>query len=136
MRHNPSKFNGKVNPNEANQLVRDIEKNFKATQCPEERKLSYAIYMLIEEAEFWGIGMKQMMEDREQIVTQKNEERLVCCKSSVGFTNQERHGKGCMYRKEVVLPLRKRNLRESFRVRLLEEYFPNSVRCTKEIEFM
>jgi len=25
--------------------------------------------MLIEEAEFWWIGMKQMMEDREEVVT-------------------------------------------------------------------
>ncbi|XP_068486320.1 uncharacterized protein [Phaseolus vulgaris] len=45
---------------------------FEATQCPEERKLSYAIYMFIEEAEFWWIGMKQMMEDKEEIVTWKS----------------------------------------------------------------
>jgi len=32
--------------------VRDIKRIFEATQCPEERKLSYAIYMLIEETDF------------------------------------------------------------------------------------
>ncbi|XP_068498179.1 uncharacterized protein [Phaseolus vulgaris] len=95
LRHNPPKFNGKVNPNEANKWVRDIENSFEATQCPEERKLSYVIYMLIEEVEFWWIGMKQMMEDKGEIVTW-----------------------------------------ESFKVRFLEEYFPNSVRYAKEIEFM
>ena len=49
--------------------MRDIKRIFEATQCREERKLSYAIYMLIEEVEFWWVGMKQMMEDREEIVT-------------------------------------------------------------------
>ena len=53
LRHNPLKFNEKVNPDEADQWMRDIERIFKATQCPKERKLSYAIYMLIEEVEFW-----------------------------------------------------------------------------------
>ena len=50
---------------------------------------------LFEEAEFRCIGIKQMMEDREEIVTW-----------------------------------------ESFKVRFLEEYFPNSVRYAKEVEFM
>jgi len=53
LRHNPPKFNRKVNPDEADQWVRDIKRIFEATQCPEERKLSYVIYMLIEEVEFW-----------------------------------------------------------------------------------
>jgi len=71
-RHNPPKFNGKVNPDEVDQRVRDIKRIFEATQCPEERKLSYAIYMLIEEAEFWWISMKQMMEDRGEDATLEN----------------------------------------------------------------
>ena len=73
----------------------DIERIFEATQCPEERKLSYAIYVLTEEAEFWWIGMKQMMEDKGEDATWEN-----------------------------------------FKVRFLEEYFPDSVRYAKEIEFM
>jgi len=70
--HNPPKFNGKVNLDEADQSVRDIERIFEATQCPEERKLSFAIYVLIEEAEFSWIGMKQMMEDRGEDATWEN----------------------------------------------------------------
>jgi len=95
LRHNPPKFNGKVNPDGADQWVRDIERIFEATQCPKERKLSYAIYMLIEEAEFWWIGLKKMMEDKGEDATWEN-----------------------------------------FKVRFLEEYFPDSVRYAKEIEFM
>ena len=52
--------------------MRDIERIFEATQCPEERKLSFAIYVLIEEAEFSWIGMKQMMEDRGEDATWEN----------------------------------------------------------------
>jgi len=44
--------------------MRDIERIFDATQCPEERKLSYVVYMLTEGVEFWLIGMRQMMEER------------------------------------------------------------------------
>jgi len=72
LRHNPPKFNGKVNPDEPNQWVRDIERIFEATQCPKERKLSYVIYVLTEEAELWWIGIKQMMEDRGEDATWKN----------------------------------------------------------------
>ena len=34
LRHNPPRFNGKVNPDGADQWVRDIERIFEATQCP------------------------------------------------------------------------------------------------------
>jgi len=34
--------------------VRNIKRIFEVTQYPEERKLSYTIYMLIEEVEFGG----------------------------------------------------------------------------------
>jgi len=87
MRHNPPKFNGKVNSYEADQWVKDIERIFEATQCCEERKLSYAIYVLTEEVEFWWIGVKQTMEDRGENATWEN-----------------------------------------FKVRFMEEYFPDSVR--------
>ena len=53
------------------------------------------LYILIEEAGFWWIGMKQMMEDIEEIVTW-----------------------------------------ECFKIRFMEEYFPDSVRYEKENEFM
>jgi len=33
--------------------VRDIGRIFEVTQCLEERKLSYVVHMLTEDAEFW-----------------------------------------------------------------------------------
>jgi len=42
------------NSNKANQWMRDIKRIFEATKWPEERKLSYAVYMLIKDAEFGG----------------------------------------------------------------------------------
>ena len=69
LKHNPPKFNGGGNPNKTHQWMRDIERILEATQCPEERKLSYSVYMLTEDAEFWWKGMKQMMEGRGENVT-------------------------------------------------------------------
>jgi len=95
LKHNPPKFNGEGNPDKVDRWMRDIERIFEATQCPEERKLSCVVYMLIEDGEFWWKGMKQMMEGRGENVTW-----------------------------------------ESFKVRFLEEYFRDSARNAKEIEFM
>jgi len=53
LKHNPPKFNGGGNPDKADQWMREIERIFEATQCPEERKLSCVVYMLTEDAEFW-----------------------------------------------------------------------------------
>jgi len=53
------------------QWMRDIERIFDATQCPEERKLSYVVYMLTEGVEFWLIGMRQMMEERGEDVPRR-----------------------------------------------------------------
>jgi len=44
--------------------MRDIERILKATQCPEETKLSYAMYMLTKDVVFWWINIRQMMEER------------------------------------------------------------------------
>jgi len=53
------------------------------------------MYILTEDAKFWWIGTRQIMEGRGEDVTWK-----------------------------------------TFKVRFLEEYFPNSIRYPKEIEFM
>jgi len=51
--------------------MRDIERIFEATQCPE-RKLSYVVYMLTENAEFWWI----MMEGRGEDVICKSQSKI------------------------------------------------------------
>jgi len=95
LKHNPPKFTRGGNPDKADQWMRDIERIFEATECPEERKLSCDVYMFTEDAEFWWKDIRQMMEGRGENVTW-----------------------------------------ESFKVRFLEEYFPDSVKNAKEIEFM
>jgi len=95
LRHNPPKFNGRENSDKADQWMRDVSRIFEATQCLEERKISYVVYMFREDAEFWCIGMRQMMEERGEDVTW-----------------------------------------ECFKARFLKEYFPDSVRYAKEIEFI
>ena len=52
MRHNPPKFTGNATPDQADQWIRDLEKIFRATSCPEDKKLVFATYLLSGEAEF------------------------------------------------------------------------------------
>ncbi|KAK7331522.1 hypothetical protein VNO80_31199 [Phaseolus coccineus] len=56
MRHNPPKFSGNATPDQADQWIRELEKIFRATSCPEEKKLVFATYLLSGEAEFWWMG--------------------------------------------------------------------------------
>nr|KYP32035.1 hypothetical protein KK1_047383 [Cajanus cajan] len=49
-----------------------MEKIFMVMQCPEERKLVYAIYMLVGEASFWWKGAQAMMEAKGEAVNSKN----------------------------------------------------------------
>ncbi|XP_068490499.1 uncharacterized protein [Phaseolus vulgaris] len=95
MRHNPPKFTGNATPDQADQWIRDLEKIFRATSCPEDKKLVFATYLLSGEAEFWWMGAQQMMEARDEVLDW-----------------------------------------ESFRVKFLEKYFPDSARFAKEAEFL
>ena len=49
----PPKFKGGYDPEGAKSWVAQIEKIFQAMRCPEEHKVTYATYMLIDEAETW-----------------------------------------------------------------------------------
>nr|KYP46939.1 hypothetical protein KK1_031421 [Cajanus cajan] len=44
--------------------------------CPEERKLVYAVYMLVGEASFWWKGAQAMMEARGGAVNWENFKRV------------------------------------------------------------
>ena len=68
MRHNPPKFSGNATPDQANQWIREIEKIFKATSCPEDKNLVFATYLLSGEVEFWWMGAQQMMEARAKVL--------------------------------------------------------------------
>jgi len=43
LKHNPPKFNGKLNLDSVDQWVRDLEKVFDAFKCPKDIRLPYAM---------------------------------------------------------------------------------------------
>jgi len=49
-----------------------MERTFEITQSPEEKMLSFTIYILTEEVDFWSIGMKQMTKERGKKRCMKN----------------------------------------------------------------
>jgi len=46
-----------------------VEKIFKATSCPEDKKLVFATYFLSREVELWWMGAQQMMEARVEVLS-------------------------------------------------------------------
>ncbi|XP_052724121.1 uncharacterized protein LOC128193959 [Vigna angularis] len=72
MRHNPSKFNGSATPDEAEYWVQEIEKIFEAISCPKDKKVIFATFLLIGEAEYWWSGFKRLMESNREVVTWEN----------------------------------------------------------------
>ncbi|XP_020205583.1 uncharacterized protein LOC109790769 [Cajanus cajan] len=69
---NPPQFTGVDRPEVADQWIEEMEKIFMVMQCLEERKLVYAIYMLVGEASFWWKGAQAMMEARGEVVNLEN----------------------------------------------------------------
>ncbi|XP_027337124.1 uncharacterized protein LOC113850781 [Abrus precatorius] len=59
--HNPPKFKGKFDPEEAQRWLADVEKIFHPMGCREEHKVNYATYMLCGEAEDWWRFASQML---------------------------------------------------------------------------
>jgi len=68
MRHNPPKFTGNATSDQADQWIRELEKTFRATFFPEDKKLVFATYLLSGEAEFWWMGAQQTMEARAEVL--------------------------------------------------------------------
>ncbi|XP_020233469.1 uncharacterized protein LOC109813653 [Cajanus cajan] len=69
---NLPQFVGVDGPEVADQWIEEMEKIFMVMQCPEERKLVYAVYMLVSEASFWWKGAQAMMEARGEVVNWEN----------------------------------------------------------------
>ena len=67
MRHNPPRFGGDLGPDAAEKWLREVEKIFEATLCPEDRKLTFGKYLLVDEAEFWWSGTQRMMIARGEV---------------------------------------------------------------------
>jgi len=68
MRHKPSKFTGKSTPDEAVAWLRECEKICRVIECTDAQKLSFVTFLLVADAEYWWVGMQQLMETREEAV--------------------------------------------------------------------
>jgi len=95
LQHHPSRFDGKVSPDGADQWMRDMERIYDAKRCPVENRLAYTKYLLAGEAVHWWSSMKMMLEDSQETITW-----------------------------------------ELFKKKFYAEYFPDSVRYAKEVEFL
>ncbi|KGN61535.1 hypothetical protein Csa_006696 [Cucumis sativus] len=60
-----TEFNGIENHEEAEKWIRTLEKCFRVMQCPKERRVNLAVFLLLERAEDWWI----LEENRRGIVS-------------------------------------------------------------------
>ncbi|KAF1888879.1 hypothetical protein Lal_00036921 [Lupinus albus] len=68
-RRNPNQFQGGFAPDAANEWVQDLERIFRAMGYFETRKVTYASYMLVNEAENWLEYTRRQMEAEGYAVT-------------------------------------------------------------------
>ncbi|XP_027356790.1 uncharacterized protein LOC113866100 [Abrus precatorius] len=69
MKNDPPQFTGVDGPDAAELWIREIEKIFLTMSYAEERKVLYATYMLIGDAEMWWHGARAMLEARGEVIT-------------------------------------------------------------------
>nr|KYP47741.1 hypothetical protein KK1_030573 [Cajanus cajan]KYP47746.1 hypothetical protein KK1_030578 [Cajanus cajan]KYP47747.1 hypothetical protein KK1_030579 [Cajanus cajan] len=64
----PPQFKGDAYPEVADHWICELEKIFAVMECSQERRLAYAVYMLVGEAEHWWRGTHHMLTARGVIV--------------------------------------------------------------------
>jgi len=72
IRHMLTKFTGKVTPDEADAWLRECEKICRAIGCTDAHKLTFVTFLLVADAEYWWVGMQQLMHTREEQMTWAN----------------------------------------------------------------
>jgi len=72
MRLRPAKFTGKATPNEADAWLRVCEKICRAIGCTNAQKLTFVTFLHVTDAEYWWVGMQQLMQTHEEQVTWAN----------------------------------------------------------------
>nr|KYP38781.1 Transposon Ty3-I Gag-Pol polyprotein [Cajanus cajan] len=70
-RNKPSQFDGGYNPEKAELWIKEIEKIFRAMNCPDNQKVNYAVFMLVGEAEYWWDSTRRLLEGGGIIITWK-----------------------------------------------------------------
>ncbi|XP_027344466.1 uncharacterized protein LOC113856877 [Abrus precatorius] len=68
-KNDPPQFTGVDGPDAVELWIREIEKIFLTMGCAEERKVLYATYMLIGDAEMWWHRARAMLEARGEVIT-------------------------------------------------------------------
>ncbi|XP_027922873.1 uncharacterized protein LOC114180780 [Vigna unguiculata] len=69
MRHKPSKFSGKSTRDEADAWLRECEKIYRVIDCTDAQRLSFVTFLLVADAEYWWVGMQQLMRTRAEDIT-------------------------------------------------------------------
>ncbi|KAI0511903.1 hypothetical protein KFK09_012537 [Dendrobium nobile] len=59
LRLKPPRFEGAVEPKAAEEWLRRLEKTFDGMQCPSDRKVPLAVFLLDGEAEHWWVGQQE-----------------------------------------------------------------------------
>jgi len=72
MRHRPTKFTGRTTLDEVDAWLRECEKICRALGCTDAQKLTFGTFLLVVDAEYWWVGMQQLMQTREERVTWAN----------------------------------------------------------------
>lgn len=65
----PPHFKGESEPEKAELWIKELEKIFVAMECPDDRRVSHAIYQLQGDAEFWWSATQTMLEARGEVIT-------------------------------------------------------------------
>jgi len=61
-RNNLPTFNGRYNPDGAQNWIREIGKIFRVKVCPKGQKVAFGTYILVEEAKYWWDNPHQCLE--------------------------------------------------------------------------
>uniref|UniRef100_A0A151UG44 Retrotransposon gag domain-containing protein n=1 Tax=Cajanus cajan TaxID=3821 RepID=A0A151UG44_CAJCA len=64
----PPQFKGDADPEVADHWICELEKIFSVLGCSQERRLAYAVYMLVGEAEHWWRGTHHILTARGVVV--------------------------------------------------------------------
>ena len=68
-RNSPQKFKGGFNPEGAQSWIAEIEKIFIAMTCADANRVTFATFMLVEEAKNWWRFTKHQLEDEGRQIT-------------------------------------------------------------------
>lgn len=67
--NNPTQFKGGYDPEEAEHWIQELEKIFEIMACSADRRVTYATFMLMGNAEYWWQGTRRLLEAEGREIT-------------------------------------------------------------------